>query len=151
MIKTNTNYNGQEYWVLRCMYQDFKDLLSTHMRIILSGRGTPEINLLEERIIALEETMTPEIVNFEMRQSHLPKEMRLSNVDRSQLYNLKTKMPNLFKDLKIQNIRSFFIEILNRKSNVDGSPRENVVVRELTMDDHYDLHTMMKLKDDEVN
>lgn len=146
-MKTNTNYRGQEYWVLQCMYQDFKDLLKIHMRIILTGRETPEISLLERRITALEETMTPEDVCLVMRQMFLPKEKQLSNEEKTQLFTLKTKYPFMFADVKIQNIRTFFIEVLNHKP----FPEKKVIERQLSMQDHFDLEQMMRLKEDEVN
>ena len=146
-MKTNTNYRGQEYWVLQCMYQDFRDLLKTHMRIVLTGRETPEITLLEKRITALEETMTPEDVCFVVRQMFLPKEKQLSDEERNLLHTLKIKYPIMFKKVDYQNIRTFFIEILNHKP----FPEKKVIERQLSMQDHFDLEQMMRLKEDEVN
>lgn len=146
-MKTNTNYRGQEYWVLQCMYQDFKDLLKIHMRIILTGRETPEISLLERRITALEETMTPEDVCLVMRQMFLPKEKQLSDQERNLLHTLKIKYPIMFKNVDYQNIRTFFIEVLNHKP----FPEKKVIERQLSMQDHFDLEQMMRLKEDEVN
>ena len=146
-MKTNTNYRGQEYWVLQCMYQDFRDLLKTHMRIVLTGRETPEITLLEKRITALEETMTPEDVCLVMRQMFLPKEKQLSDEERNLLHTLKIKYPIMFKNVDYQNIRTFFIEVLNHKP----FPEKKVIERQLSMQDHFDLEQMMRLKEDEVN
>ena len=146
-MKTNTNYRGQEYWVLQCMYQDFRDLLKTHMRIVLTGRETPEITLLEKRITALEETMTPEDVCFVVRQMFLPKEKQLSDKERNLLHTLKIKYPIMFKNVDYQNIRTFFIEVLNHKP----FPEKKVIERQLSMQDHFDLEQMMRLKEDEVN
>jgi len=146
-MKTNTNYRGQEYWVLQCMYQDFRDLLKTHMRIVLTGRETPEITLLEKRITALEETMTPEDVCFVVRQMFLPKEKQLSDEERNLLHTLKIKYPIMFKNVDYQNIRTFFIEVLNHKP----TPEKKVIERQLSMQDHFDLEQMMRLKEDEVN
>ena len=146
-MKTNTNYRGQEYWVLQCMYQDFKDLLKIHMRIILTGRETPEISLLERRITALEETMTPEDVCFVVRQMFLPKEKQLSDQERNLLHTLKIKYPIMFKNVDYQNIRTFFIEVLNHKP----TPERKVIERQLSMQDHFDLEQMMRLKDEEIN
>ena len=84
-----------------------------------------------------------------MRQSYLPKEKRMSDKDRTDLYFLKKKYPLLFKDEKLQNVKEFFIEALSYKQT--PTPQVKVIERELTKEDHYDLHTMMKLKDDEVN
>ena len=149
MSKINTNYNGIEYHVLHCMYEDFKDLISTHWYVVSKGRPTPEINLLEERITALEEDLNVKDDLFNMRQSYLPKEKRMSDKDRTDLYFLKKKYPLLFKDQKLQNIKEFFVEVLSYKQT--PTPQVKVIERELTQEDHYDLHTMMKLKDDEVN
>jgi hypothetical protein len=149
MSKINTNYNGIEYHVLHCMYEDFKDLISTHWYVVSKGRPTPEINLLEERITALEEDLNVKDDLFNMRQSYLPKEKRMSDKDRTDLYFLKKKYPLLFKDEKLQNVKEFFIEALSYKQT--PTPQVKVIERELTQEDHYDLHTMMKLKDDEVN
>ena len=149
MSKINTNYNGIEYHVLHCMYEDFKDLISTHWYVVSKGRPTPEINLLEERITALEEDLNVKDDLFNMRQSYLPKEKRMSDKDRTDLYFLKKKYPLLFKDEKLQNVKEFFIEALSYKQT--PTPQVKVIERELTQEDHYDLNTMMKLKDDEVN
>jgi hypothetical protein len=131
------------------MYEDFKDLISTHWYVVSKGRPTPEINLLEERITALEEDLNVKDDLFNMRQSYLPKEKRMSDKDRTDLYFLKKKYPLLFKDEKLQNVKEFFIEALSYKQT--PTPQVKVIERELTKEDHYDLHTMMKLKDDEVN
>jgi hypothetical protein len=131
------------------MYEDFKDLISTHWYVVSKGRPTPEINLLEERITALEEDLNVKDDLFNMRQSYLPKEKRMSDKDRTDLYFLKKKYPLLFKDEKLQNVKEFFIEALSYKQT--PTPQVKVIERELTQEDHYDLHTMMKLKDDEVN
>ena len=154
MNNINTNYNGIEHHVLHCMYKDFKDLLSAHWSVILKGRSTPEINLLEERITALEEDLiesySPHLLTlYGLRSKYLPTEKQMSAGDRSQVYSLQKKFPDLFGKRKLQNVKDFFIEMLSHKQT--PTPQVKVIERELTIEDHYDLHTMMKLKDDEVN
>ena len=154
MSKINTNYNGIEFHVLHCMYEDFRELLSAHMPIVLKGRPTPEINLLEERITALEEDLiesySPHLLTlYGLRSKYLPTEKQMSAGDRSQVYSLQKKFPDLFGKRKLQNVKDFFIEMLSHKQT--PTPQVKVIERELTIEDHYDLHTMMKLKDDEVN
>lgn len=41
-------------YILRCMYLDLYDLLSPHTYIVKKNRKTPEIKLLESRIIEME-------------------------------------------------------------------------------------------------
>jgi len=149
MNNINTNYNGIEHHVLDCMYKDFKELLSHHLRVVKEGRSTPEINLLEERITALEEDLNVKDELYPTRDRYLPKEKQMSDKDKHDLYSLKKKYPLLFKDQKLQNIKEFFVEVLSYKQT--PTPQVKVIERELTQEDHYDLHTMMKLKDDEVN
>ena len=52
-------------------------------------------------------------------------------------------------------MREFEDEVIEKSMNEYAkeklTPQVKVIERELTKQDHYDLHTMMKLKDDEVN
>ena len=145
-MKTNTNYNGQEHHVLKCMYLDFKDLTDTHLGVIKKGRSTPEIDLLETRIIDLEESFDHDEIN-DLRESHLPKEKQLSFNDQLALSDLKTKYPHLFKEVPMQNIKEFFLELINKKT----TPERKVIEKQLSMQDHFDLEQMMRLKEEEIN
>jgi len=52
-----------DFYILRCMYLDLKDLLDSHEYIVSKGRKTPEIELLENRIREFETEISDSEIN----------------------------------------------------------------------------------------
>ena len=111
------------HWVLRCMYLDLKDLLSIHTSFKKRNRKTPEIKLLEQRIIDVENQFDKSDI-VSIRNQFLKNEDKLDPQEELVFTSFVKKLPKLFNfsffDMKeMKSASVFFLDIAedNYKTN----------------------------------
>ena len=103
------------HYVLNCMYLDLRDLLSIHTSFKKRNRKTPEIKLLEQRIIDVENQFDKSDI-VSIRNQFLKNEDKLDPQEELVFTSFVKKLPKLFNfsffDMKeMKSASDFFLDI----------------------------------------